>query len=79
MKKTLLGEAHTHKLIYRGDGAKPHWGAKPPLLPGNLGTPLLPGNLGTPLQAVRVMVRHVRVMVRHVYIVPFKSSHVEYP
>ena len=33
MEKTKLGEAHIHKLIYRGDGAKPHWGAKPPLGP----------------------------------------------
>ena len=33
-KKMKLGEAHTHKYIYRGDGAKPPWGGRPPTRAG---------------------------------------------
>ena len=67
MEKTKLGEAHTHKYIYRGDGAKaPHKG-------------WAEGPITVPRQQVAPTGQAVRVMVRHVYIVPLESSHVEYP
>ena len=40
MEKTKLGEAHTHKFINIGDGAKPHhrdWAEGPITVPRQLG------------------------------------------